>query len=173
MEIKRENRDVIKMQEIGLLVNGLEDWYKNIINSFNKHGRTWLQQSKELKKDFIHHFNELIGLRGYFLVFGYVQRPYSKVMYRFKVDKIISSNQRTAPPDETAPPYSFYDKTQGGCKDQNDFRYQTWLRVIECKQIHVDVRKFINVSTKKTCSLPSTGGTFLCKSTGRFDRRRD
>lgn len=133
-------------QEIGLLVNGLNEWYENVISSFGKQGRTWLQQNKELKKEFISSFGNLIRERGYFFVFGYVQLPFSKVMYRFKVDRIISNDQRTLPPDETAPPYSHYDK----CKDRNDFKYKTWLSVIECKRIPpIENEKFINFNTKK------------------------
>ncbi|MBA7490743.1 Endonuclease NucS [subsurface metagenome] len=135
-------------QEIGLLVNGVKEWYENIISNFAKHGKTWLQQSKELKSEFINCFNEQIRSRGYFFVFGYVQSPHSKVMYRFKVEGIISRPQRIAPPDETTPPYSSYDNTQGKCKDQSDFKYKTWLRVMECKQIQpIEKEQFINRKT--------------------------
>ncbi|MFO7967672.1 MAG: endonuclease NucS [Archaeoglobaceae archaeon] len=136
--------------EIGLLVNGPEEWYINIQESFKEYNKTWLQQNKELKEEYKKHFNQLINSRGFFLVFGYVQNPHSRVMYRFKVDRIMSSHQRIPPEDDTAPPFSSYDKNQGGCKDENDFKYETWLRVVECSTISpVAKEEFINLNTKK------------------------
>lgn len=131
-------------QEVGLFVNGPKEWYENVQQSFNRHGRTWLQQSIELRTD---RFKDLISSRGFFFVFGYVQTPYSNVRYRFKVDKIISSHQRIPPPDETTPPYSSYDSTQGKCRGPDDFKYKTWLKVTECKQIQpIEKEAFINLN---------------------------
>jgi hypothetical protein len=134
-------------QEIGLLVNGLPSWYKNIQDSFEEHGSTWLQQTKKIKDKFRRHFEELIKERGYFFVFGYVQRSGGKIIYRFKVSEIISDYQRIPPPDETAPPYSSYDHTQGGCTDENDFRYKTWLRVIGCERVRPIEKEKLIVET--------------------------
>jgi len=137
-------------EEIALLVNGPREWYQNVVKAFARHGRTWLQQTKQLKPEFIRRFNDQIRTNGYFLVFGYVQYPYKRVHYRFKVDEIRSGFQRIPPPDNTAPEYATYDNTQGGCKGSHDFKYKTWLRVIECERIKpLQKEDFTNLSNRR------------------------
>jgi len=136
--------------EIGLLFNGPEDWYKNVESSFHRHGETWLQQTEEIKPEYKELLESLIESKGFFFGFGYVQQPKSKVLWRFKIDKILTSSARISPPDITAPPFSHYDITQGKCRDETDYKYRTWLRVVDCKEIPpIQKEVFINFRTNR------------------------
>lgn len=144
------------MPEVGLLVNGPVRWYENITYRFNRYKKTWLQQTDGIDPEHRRYFESLIRKRGYFYVFGYVQSPHSNVGYRFKSDKIVSSDERIPPPDETAPPYDYYDTEQGHCGGPNDYRYKVWLRIIDIKEIipPVERDRFIVESSGKRMINP-------------------
>jgi hypothetical protein len=131
---------------IGLFLNGLNEWYINICSSFKKHGKTWIQQSKKPKSEYLDHLKHLISKKSYIYAFGYAQTPFSKVLYRFKISEIVDDHKRISPPDDTAPIFSKYDIEQGGCSD-NEYKYPMWLRVSDIKEIGpIDKSIFINVN---------------------------
>ncbi len=138
---------------IGLFIQGLQAWYDNIIQSHEQNGCTWIQQSRRLKKEYENDFRKHIKENGGFYAFGYVHNPISKVKYRFLISDIITSDVRTEPPDNTVSPFSDYDKTQGKCKDEKDYKYNTWLKVKTITEINpIDRSIFINDNTKKYLS---------------------
>ncbi len=109
-----------------------------------------MQQTGEINPEYKELLESLIKSKGFFYGFGYVQQPKSKVMWRFKIDKILKSSTRTPPPDITAPHFSHYDITQGECKDETDHKYRTWLRVIDCREIPpIQKEVFINSRTNR------------------------
>ena len=122
------------------MVNGPSKWYENLSRKFKKHQRTWLQQNKSLNplSPYSDIFRETIRQYGYFLVFGYVQKPIQKVNYLLHIDQIISKypqHKRISPPDDTAPDFATYDVEQGKCRDARDYRYVLWLRVVHFEKI--------------------------------------
>ena len=134
-------------ENTGLFLNGFDVWYKNICASFNTNGRTWIQQSK-IPKDINLLLNQ-IAKNGFFYAYGYVQRPTSKVCYRFKIDKIVHNYNRIPPPDKTAPPIAEYDVSQGGCTD-GEYKYPMWLSVQEINRVGpYDMNRFININNNK------------------------
>ncbi len=136
-------------KDIGLFLNGPSEWYQNISKSFRTHRKTWIQQSQVPRQPFLDQLKSLISNRGFFYAFGYVQSPYSKVMYRFKIIQIIHDISRISPPDETAPPFSDYDRTQGGCT-KGKYAYPMWLKVSEIEDLEgVDKTLFINLNNER------------------------
>lgn len=123
-------------EQLALMVNGPSEWFENLSRKFKNHGKTWLQQNKSLNSDYCDIFRETIGRHGYFLIFGYVQKPTQKVNYLLHIDQIISQYpQRISPPDNTAPDFDTYDVEQGKCKNQGDYKYVLWLRVVHFEKI--------------------------------------
>lgn len=53
----------------------------------------------------------------------------------FRIDKIESRSERMPPPDETAPQFDWYDKEIGKCENKNDYKYKTWLRIVDWKKV--------------------------------------
>lgn len=138
-------------KHIGLFLNGLEEWYQNIKKKFHTHGSTWIQQSKIPKDNLFEKLQSSIRQYGFFYAFGYVQQPYSKVRYRFKICKIVHEHGKRIPPpdDDIAPEFSDYDKTQGKCKP-GKLEYPMWLQVSDMKEIQpVDKTKFVNVNNNR------------------------
>lgn len=131
----------------GILVNGLEAWYKNVIATVQQKKYSWLQSSKQIDDRYVKYFNE----QANFYIFGYVQAPVKKVKYRLTANKIISGVNRIPPPDDAVPPYSLYDDSH--CKDREDYKYRTWIKVVACGIVNATVDEFINVSSNK----PITG----------------
>ena len=126
--------------QLALMVNGPSKWYENLSRKFKKHQKTWLQQNKSLNPHsrYSDIFKETIRQYGYFLVFGYVQKPIQKVNYLLHIDQIFSKyplRHRLSPPDDTAPDFAKYDMEQGKCKDAGDYKYVLWLRVVHFETI--------------------------------------
>jgi hypothetical protein len=133
----------------GLLVNGPVEWYENLEKQFAKHKGTWLSQNKVLKPEYQQVFNRSIGERGRFIVLGYIQSPVKSVAYRFEVDKYVSKQTKTLPPDDSAPPFSQYDITQGKC-DPAAYTYQTWLHAAKLTRIPKrNVQELTNLKVMK------------------------
>ena len=144
------------MDELCLFVNGPYAWYENLYESFKNNGKTWLQQSRAPKEAYISILKKFIETRGFFYTFGYVQAPYSKVQYVFKISEIKCDKNKLPPPDESAPKFSDYDIKQGKCL-HGKYVYPLWLKVIEIKKIKdMDFRQFINFNTNKP--MGSVGG---------------
>ncbi|WP_290597203.1 MULTISPECIES: McrB family protein [unclassified Archaeoglobus] len=131
---------------IGIFFIGPGDWFLNLKKSFEKYGRTWLQQNTEIKSDDRKKLESVIKSNGYVLGFGYISKSSTrtndiprerrgKVLYVFRIDKIESGPERRPPPDGTAPEFDWYDKEQGGCEDERDYRYKTWIRIVDWKDI--------------------------------------
>jgi hypothetical protein len=122
--------------QLALMVNGPSKWYENLSQKFKTHAKTWLQQNKSLNSNYSAIFNETIRQQGYFLIFAYVQKPTQKVNYLLHIDQIISQYpERISPPDNTAPDFDTYDVEQGKCKNEGDYKYVTWLRVVHFEKI--------------------------------------
>jgi hypothetical protein len=141
---------------ICLLLNGKYSWYRNIISAFERHGETWVQQSLELKSEHTKAFLKIIDRHGFFLAFGYVQRPLSAIGYVFKIDKMLSGSEKIPPPDDTVPPFDpAYDLKQGKCKDADDFKYQTWLHVMGYESIEppIELSRFRKLADDKPYKL--------------------
>ena len=137
----------------GLLVNGPVEWYENLEKQFSKYNGTWLAQNKVLKPEYQHVFAHAIAERGCFTVLGYVQRPIMKVAYMFEIDKYDTKQTRTLPPDDSAPPFSKYDISQGKCNGTT-YAYQTWLHAIKLTRIHeISLQELTNL----TCMGPIKG----------------
>lgn len=135
--------------QIGLMVNGPSEWYENIIHKFRIYGKTWLQQSKQMNPTYASRFREIIDQHGCFLVFGYVQRPFMKVKYLFRVDDFMSKYKKTPQPDNTAPDFASYDIKQGKCKP-GIYIYKVWLRIIDYQEINaLNPERFIHDKTGK------------------------
>lgn len=123
-------------KQLALMVNGPTKWYENLARKFRKHQKTWLQQNGSLKSDYSDMFNKSIQQYGYFLAFGYVQKPTQKVNYLLHIDKIESHPKPgISPPDSTAPNFDTYDVQQGGCKDAGSYKYVLWLKVVHFQEI--------------------------------------
>ncbi len=134
------------MKNIGIFFNGPQEWYQNVFNSFNKHKRTWLQQSKIPKEEYLKILKQIISEQGFIYGFGYVQLPVTKVIWRMKITKFVTSYNRIPAPDETAPVFSEYDITQGGCQS-SDFSYPMWLQVESMERISpIDKSFFVNIN---------------------------
>lgn len=138
--------------QIALMLNGPSQWYENLSQQFEKHGRTWLQQNGSLNPQYEAIFDEHIKGKGYFIAFGYVQNPVKKVNYLLHINLIASdSKERIPPPDKTAPDFdTTYDVKQGKCCDDKDFKYVLWLRVIHMEKIDpINPDEFISSNKEK------------------------
>ena len=136
-------------ESIGLIVNGLSDWYENILKAFRLHGKTWLQQTDGLKEEYLFKFLNEIKEKGYIKVFGYVQRPHMAIKYQFKVTGIKQTKEKNPPPDKTAPEFGSYDESQGKCVNGR-LEYPVWLRVQVAVEISpIDPSAFLNIKNNK------------------------
>lgn len=142
-------------QDVGLLLVGLKAWYDNLLKTQQKYGYTWIQHNEKLNDNYVKYFTSQIEKNGYFLVFGYVQSPYKNVKYRFKISEIINGNERIPPPDSAVSPFSEYDVKQGKCKGEDDYRYCTWFKAINCEIVEPqEVNTFINANTREPITNP-------------------
>jgi hypothetical protein len=120
-------------RELALLVSGPNKWYLNVVLTLKDHDHSWLQQNDGVKPEFLAEYERQIRDQGFFWVYGYAQAVHK---CRFKADSIITGESRLAPPDEFAPPFDDeYDTTQGECTGKDDYRYVTWVRVVEVEAL--------------------------------------
>jgi DNA polymerase III delta prime subunit len=131
---------------ICLLFSGPAEWYANLKKVFDTYGKTWLQQRDEIEISTKTKLDNMIKQHGFFIGLGYISKTSTslkefpkeklgKVCYVLKIDEIISSRERLPPPDDAAAKFDWYDIKQGHCKDEYDYKYKTWFKVIEWKEI--------------------------------------
>lgn len=131
---------------VALLLNGPTTWYENVFDAYKTHGRTWLQQNKNLDKKYYHILTDYIANFGYFYAFGYVQGV-KKVNYLFRIDNIVANGFKVSPPDHTVPDFSEYDVIQGKC-EPGVYKYLVWLRVVDLTIIDpLNPQYFTNAKT--------------------------
>lgn len=137
------------MKNIGIFFNGRTEWYQNVFKSFTEHERTWMQQSKIPKEEYLKMLKQILSEQGFIYGFGYVQSKVCKVIWRMKITKIITSHSRIPAPDEAVPKFEQYDIDQGGCK-LGDFSYPMWLHIESMERIlPIEKSSFININNNK------------------------
>ena len=148
----------IMENNICLYLVGPQDWYDNITTKFEVNGMSWLQYSKTIILKYRNLFEKQIREKGFFYVYGHVSKSEGPnfIKYKLKIDKIISNESKTPPPDDTVPDFSWYDSKQGGCIDQDHYKYETWLKIKDIERLAKPMHniQFINVNNQK----PIEGG---------------
>jgi hypothetical protein len=132
---------------LALLTNGPNEWYMNIVRKLAKHGSTWLQQDRELDRRFAWTLRKQIMDSGFFWSYAYVRDPVKAVPFRLKVNHIITGPHKVDRPDITGPDFcESYDLTEGDCAGPDQFRYRTWLRVVDSEPLKkIRLHRFTNV----------------------------
>jgi hypothetical protein len=116
-----------------------------------KHGSTWLQQDSRLDRRLAWTLTKQIADIGFFWSYAYVRDPIKAVPFRLKVNHIVTSPIKVDRPDITGPDFcASYDLTEGDCASPDQFRYRTWLRVVDYEPLKmIRLQRFINARSGK------------------------
>lgn len=144
-------------EDFCLYLVGLQEWYNNIIEKFDAYGTSWVQYSRKMGTGYQKKFKEQIDNKRFFLLYGHVEGE--GVKYKIRIVKFKSTLTRIEPPDETAPTYSDYDKTEGGCEGEYDFKYKTWLKVSDIEKLDrpIHFSEFFGYNTKRKLGSVKAG----------------
>jgi len=114
-----------------LLLVGPVEWHKKLLNTFKKNNDVWMQYNDhkfkyQVQNAIVEYFKKQIEEDGYFIIYGY-SKGTNQVTHIYSINNFKCSRERIPPPSDSYASFSDYDKLQGGCKDQNDYKYPTWL----------------------------------------------
>jgi hypothetical protein len=156
-------KDKHETRPLSLMLNGRTEWYENIYLSFMKHGRAWVQQTSPIGKEYVRLFEESINENGYFIAFGYEQKPVHKINYIFKIDKIFTNLKNQVQPDYTTPSFDKRnDAEQEKLRDKDDHKYVSWLSVSHVEIISpMDTYEFTNYCTSNALNISQAAHYYI------------
>ncbi len=128
------------MDEICLYLVGPTDWFENLKIKCEKYGQTYAQYNIELKRGIKNEIQYMIRKNKFIKGYGHVSmrdhKGKAKVEYQLIIESFDSSRERKPPPNkDLTPSFEWYDKEMGKCKDESDFKYETWFKVTGVKKI--------------------------------------
>jgi hypothetical protein len=151
-------------RQLALMLIGRTKLYEEIYLSFVKHGRAWIRQTSPIGKEYAKLFEESIDEKGYFIAFGYEQKPVHKINYIFKIDKIVTNlNKQVHPPGYTAPSFDKrYDVEQDNFRDNDDHKHLSWLSVSHVEIISpMDPHEFTNYCKSNTLNISQASHYYI------------
>lgn len=134
---------------ICLYLVGPNDWFENLRNKCEEHGRTYAQYNKKLSRMDSYIIKSIINKKRFIRGYGHVSmrdhKGKAKVEYQLTIRNFISYEGRKSSPNmEVTPSFEWYDKDMGGCKSESDFKYHTWFEIIGVEKISpIDWKNFI------------------------------